>query len=407
MMILSSAKAKSAASKWVGAGAPPTKFMMKRTMKRLLTLAACAVFGLAAAEAGAAARQGAKPAAAPPPPQVKWKDILDQPATWYAGEDAVRVADNLLVYQRDAGGWHKNTDMSAALSDAQRAALAKEKSKNDATIDNGATYTQLNLLAKVYTAAGHERHREAFLKGVDYLLKAQYENGGWPQYYPDLSGYRRHITYNDGAMINVMRLMRDIAAKKADFAFVDEDRRARAARAVEKGVEAILKTQVVVGGKKTVWGAQHDSVTLAPAAARKFEPVSLSAGESVALVRFLMGLKNPSPQVIEAVESAVAWFEKAKLSGVRWTERRDASKPSGFVREAVKDPNAPPIWARFYEIETTRPVFVGRDGVVKYDVAEIDEERRNGYQWYVSTPARLLNEEYPAWRKKTVGEKGR
>jgi PelA/Pel-15E family pectate lyase len=349
----------------------------------------------AAAQDGAG--QGAHPSAPAPP---KWNDILEQPPAWYAGAEAVRVADNVLAYQRETGGWHKNTDMGAALSEAQMAEIAKEKSKNDSTIDNGATFTQLNYLARVYTAAKHERHREAFLKGVDYLLKAQYENGGWPQFYPDLSGYRKHITYNDGAMIGVMRLLRDIAAKKSDFAFVDEERRARAARAVEKGVEVILKTQVVVGGRRTVWGAQHDSVTLAPAAARVFEPVSLSAGESVALVRFLMGLKNPPARVVEAVESAVAWYEKAKLGGVRWVERRDASKPGGFDRAAVKDPNAPPLWARFYEIETTRPIFVGRDGVIKYDVSEIDEERRNGYQWYVSTPARLLNEEYPAWRKK-------
>lgn len=384
--------------------------MLKRTTKRWLRRAALAVsvtcwLAFAAAQADARqadAKQGAKPPAAA---QVKWNDILEQPASWYAGEDAVRVADNVLLYQRDAGGWHKNTDMSVALGDAQRAALAGEKSKNDSTIDNGATFTQLNFLARVYTAAKHERHREAFLKGVDYLLKAQYENGGWPQYYPDLSGYRKHITYNDGAMIGVMKLLRDIAAKKSDFAFVDEDRRARAAKAVEKGVEVILKTQVVVVGKRTVWGAQHDSVTLAPAAARKFEPVSLSAGESVGLVRFLMGLKNPSPQVVESIESAIVWYEKAKLSGVRWVERRDATKPGGFDRNAVKDPNAPPIWARFYEIETTRPIFIGRDGVIKYDVSEIDEERRNGYQWYVSNPARVIQEEYPAWRKKLSGAK--
>ena len=47
-------------------------------------------------------------------------------------------------------------------------------------------------------------------------------------------------------------------------------------------------------------------------------------------------------------------------------------------------PNAPPLWARFYEIETNRPIFSGRDSVKKYDIAEIESERRNGYAWYGS-----------------------
>jgi len=31
---------------------------------------------------------------------------------------------------------------------------------------------------------------------------------------------------------------------------------------------------------------------------------------------------------------------------------------------------------------TNRPLFLGRDGAIKYDLAAIDHERRNGYAWY-------------------------
>src|SRR5678815_15455 len=171
----------------------------------------------------------------------------------------------------------------------------------------------------------------------------------------DRSGYYKHITYNDDAMIGVMKLLRDVAAAKPVYKFVDEERRARAASAVEKGIECILKTQVVVNGKRTVWGAQHDEVTLAPAPARKFEPASLSGGESVGIVRFLMSIKDPSPAVIDAIESAIAWFEQSQLKGIKWVD-------TGTDRVVVQDPNAGPIWARFYEIGTNRPIFVGRDG---------------------------------------------
>ncbi|HEU4434374.1 MAG TPA: pectate lyase, partial [Pyrinomonadaceae bacterium] len=171
-----------------------------------------------------------------------------------------------------------------------------------------------------------------------------------------------------------MKLLRDVAAAKPAYAFVDEARRASAAKAVEKGIECILKTQIVVNGRRTVWCAQHDEVTLAPAAARTFELVSLSGGESVDIVRFLMSIKNPSPAVVEAIESAAAWFEQSRL--------KDGS------------------WARFYEIGSNRPIFSGRDGVVKYDISQIEKERRTGYAWYGDWPAKLLKQDYPAWKKK-------
>jgi PelA/Pel-15E family pectate lyase len=348
---------------------------------------------------GAAAASTQKPVTVTSQP-INWRESLKQSPEWYASDEAVRVADNVLLYQHDEGGWSKNIDMARVLTERERAELIKLKSETGSNIDNGATYTQLIYLARVYTARQQERHREGFLRGFDYLLKAQYDNGGWPQYYPLRKGYYSHVTFNDGAMVNVLRLLRDVARKRSAYRFVDEDRRLRAEKAVAKGIELILKTQVVVGGKRTVWGAQHDAATLAPAPARKFEPVSLSAGESVGVVRFLMGIDNPDARIVEAVESAVAWFKTAGVSGLRWVERRDASKPGGYAREAVNDPKATPVWARFYEIGTNRPVFAGRDGVVRYSVNEIDEERRNGYGWYVEEPAELLEKDYPAWRKK-------
>ena len=373
-------------------------------MKKRITVWAAALvwclFATAAASAQKAEGDTSPQKSIPPSQPINWRESLKQSAEWYASDEAVRIADNVLLYQHDEGGWSKNIDMARVLSERERAELSKLKSETGSNIDNGATYTQLIYLARVYTARRQERHREGFLRGLDYLLKAQYDNGGWPQYYPLRKGYYSHVTFNDGAMVNVLRLLRDVARKRSNYRFVDEARRLRAERAVTKGVELILRAQVVVGGRRTVWGAQHDEVTLAPAPARKFEPASLSAGESVGIVRFLMSIENPDARVVEAVESAVEWFRKSRVSGLRWVERRDPSKPGGYAREAVADPQAPPTWARFYEIGTDRPVFAGRDGRIRYSVTEIDEERRNGYSWYVEEPAELLDKDYPEWRKK-------
>ena len=334
----------------------------------------------------------------------KWRDALKQKSEWYASAEALRVADNLLLFQRDVGGWPKNIDMAAPLSEKERAELNRLKGETGneaaATIDNGATFTQLEYLARVYTAQKQERHREAFLKGLDYLLAAQYENGGWPQYYPLRKGYYSHITYNDNAMVGVLELLRDVARRTPDYTFVDDARRQKSEQAVGRGVECILKTQVKVNGKLTVWGAQHDVSTLAPAPARKFEPVSLASRESVAVTRFLIGIERPDTRVVEAIESAIVWFNSAQLSGIRWIEKEDKSVPGGIERTVVKDPQAPPLWARFYEIGTNRPVFEGRDGVIRYSVLEIEAERRNGYGWYTEEPLKLINKDYTAWQKR-------
>jgi PelA/Pel-15E family pectate lyase len=266
------------------------------------------------------------------------------------------------------------------------------------TIDNDATYTQIRFLGRVFGATGEARYRAAAERGLDYLMAAQYANGGWPQYYPLIKGYYTHITFNDDAMVGVMAVLRDVAHASDPFAWVDGKRRERAADAVRRGLDCILRCQIAVDGVKTVWCAQHDEVTLAPAPARKYEHVSLSGYESVGIVRLLMSVEEPSPEMIQAIEAAVAWFGQGKLTGIRIDRPPAPDLPHGRDRVAVADQNAPPIWARFYEIGTNRPIFSGRDSMVRYSMAEIEGERRAGYRWYVNEPEKLLQRDYPAWR---------
>jgi PelA/Pel-15E family pectate lyase len=334
--------------------------------------------------------------------QLRWGQALNQPSEWYASPEAVRIADNVLRWQRKSGGWPKNTDMAIVLSQAEAAKVSAEPAESDATLDNGSTHTQLRYLARVFTATQHARFKESFLKGLDYLFAAQYDNGGWPQFYPLIKGYYTHITYNDDAMASVLTLLREIARKQPSYMFVDEARRQRAEQAVAKGLECILKTQVVVDGKRTAWCAQHDEVTLAPAKARAYEHPSLSGSESVGIVRFLMGIEKPEARVVEAVEAAVAWFKAVQINGFRYVNKQGAAFEKGYDRVLEADPNAGPLWARFYEIGTNRPIFSGRDSVIKYSVAEIEHERRTGYAWYTDRAAQLLAKEYPAWRARRV-----
>ena len=333
--------------------------------------------------------------------KARWGSaVLRQGPEWYASAEARAMADAVIQYQSPHGGWPKNTDLGEPPASAEALARLNKSGVAD-TIDNGATILPMRFLARVAAGSGDERCRAAVVRGVDYLLASQYPNGGFPQFYPLRDhGYYSHITYNDGAMINALDVLRDVAEGEQPFAFIDANRRARAADAVRRGIDCILKTQIRQNGKLTAWCAQHDEKTLEPTWARTYEPPSLSGAESVGVVRFLMEIEKPGPEVVAAIEGAVAWFRAVAIPGVRLEDFTAADGKKD--RRLVADPAAEPLWARFYELGTNRPVFLGRDSVVHYAIAEIEPERRNGYSYYGSSPAPLLARDYPRWRAKQV-----
>ena len=337
--------------------------------------------------------------------RIAWDDALGQEPDWYRGPEAIRIANNVLLYQHESGGWPKNIDMAQRLRATEKDRIRREQAAggttlSNITIDNGATYTQIRYLARVYEATGQERFREGVLRGVDYLLAAQYENGGWPQYYPLRDGYYENITFNDDAMIGAMRVLRDVARGEDRFAFVGSARRERAASATEKGLDVILETQIEVDGTLTAWCAQYDPETLEPVGARSYEPPSISGGESVGIVEYLMEFEEPSPAVVRAVEAAVSWFERAKLTDIRLLRVEDESLPEGYDLVVGYDPtDSSPLWARFYEIGTNHPIFMDRDGNVYRALSQIPYERRTGYDWLGDWPQELVEEHYPAWRE--------
>jgi PelA/Pel-15E family pectate lyase len=338
--------------------------------------------------------------------------ILDKPTDWYAQTEALRIADILVSFQTPAGGWSKNIDMTNhrrkpcerfSTDNTSRFPISsdndtpRDRSWNYVgTFDNDATVTQLRFLAKVISAPGAKGtkiYREAFLRGLDYIFAAQYPNGGWPQVWPLQGGYHDTITYNDDAMVQILELLRDVAAGGRDFGFVPNKTRARAAQCVKHGVECILATQIVVNGRRTVWCQQHDALTLEPCSARNYEMPSESSAESAKITQLLMGDPNPSREIIAAVHAAAEWFEKTKMKDIAY---RFTGQEGRLLVEA---PGSGPLWARYYDIATDRPIFGDRDKSVHDNVNEISKERRNGYAWYRDTPVKAL-EQYSIWREK-------
>jgi PelA/Pel-15E family pectate lyase len=319
-------------------------------------------------------------------------DYLDKPTGWYASPEGRQIAANVISWQSDLGGWPKNVDTAnAPYSGPDR------KKDLQPTFDNGATTDEIRFLARAYNATGDKKDLLAVERGVDHILQAQYPTGGWPQSYPPDQSYHRRITFNDGAMVRLMQLLRELYSDPR-FSFLDSSRKQGAQAAFDQGITCILKCQIRVSGQLTAWCAQHDEKDYAPRVGRSYELPSLSGAESVGIVRLLMSLERPPPEVVQAVEGAVAWFNTVKLTGSKVVVVPDAKSPKGTDKRVVADPSASPLWARFYEIPTNRPIFCDRDGVAKFHLDEIGYERRNGYAWLGDWPRVLLEKEFPAWK---------
>lgn len=328
----------------------------------------------------------------------KWSEIIRKSdATWFASAEAKKIAENVLLYQRDIGGWPKNTEMQKELSEKQKSdLLVLKKTAAETTTDNGATTQEMLFMSKMYTQVKDDRYKESFLKGLNYLLEAQYDNGGWPQFYPLKKGYYTHITYNDDSMVHIMNVIRAVADQTDYYSIKPSNKIVeKCKKSFDKGIDCILKTQYKQNGILTAWCAQHDENTLLPANARAFELASLSGYESAKIVLLLMSIEKPSPEIVTTVKSAVAWFEKTKITNLE--EKRVTNEDGKIIdKKMIPTLNADPIWARFMDLETNEPFFCDRDGIRKKSLDEIGAERRNGYSWY-SDAAKEVLKKFPDW----------
>jgi len=296
---------------------------------------------------------------------------------WFASDTARKLADVVLSFQAPNGGWSKHVDFSLHVRQPGESYYGESPEwEYISTIDNGSTTEEISFLRMINHTKPNARYADAIRRGVDYLLDMQMPNGCFPQVYPLQGSYHDAVTLNDDAMTHALIVLRDVADGKVPEATPSEKRRSDVA--VSKGLACLLATQVVVGGKRTIWGQQHDPMTLAPVSARTYELASLAPRESSGVLDFLMTLPTANQRIVEMVYAGAEWLRNHARHGLRY---------EGYI--LTRDRNAPPIWGRLYEIGTDSVIMANRDGVKLYDWNKLTD-RRSGYGWYTTAPAQTL-----------------
>ena len=308
----------------------------------------------------------------------KVKSIIDQ-------------ATYAVSWQLDNGGWDKDYYLHISRAwDGSEDKITEgwtASGKDLGTIDNNGTYSEMRLIAEAYRLSTDETQKKLFLdsfnKAFAFLQDLQYPTGGFAQVYPRRGNYSDYVTFNDDAMVNVLILLQDIVKQNYPFdqgGIADSATQQLASTMLAKGVDYILDSQIVVNGTKTAWCAQHHPTTYAPVKARDYEHPSISGSESVGVVKFLLTLVD-NAKAQSAAKAAIAYLDSVKLENTAYDA---TTAPYFFTKEGET------IWYRFYEIGTNKGIFSDYSGEIFYDVAEIDPDRRTGYNWCVDTPKKLL-----------------
>ena len=259
---------------------------------------------------------------------------------------ALKVANALMAGQHKSGGWHYFIDFGGEKSTERwyktigTSGWRLEEFHHyygNATFDDGATIEAAEFLLRLYLEKGNSKVKKALDKAINFVLNSQYPIGGWPQRYPatsefsshGLADYSHYITFND-----------DVAAANIHFLlfYYQSTGDSRVLDSMVRGMNAFIVTHL--GPPQPGWAMQY-SLDLQPAAARTYEPKSLSASltyKNVEQLIYFYELTGES-KFIARIPETIAWLKSI----------------------AVQTPEGP-RYPLAVELETDRTLYVHRDG---------------------------------------------
>ncbi|MFT5468155.1 MAG: PelA/Pel-15E family pectate lyase [Verrucomicrobiales bacterium] len=267
---------------------------------------------------------------------------------------AAREAAQALIWcQMASGGWRSDFDFDPRKAsklhfrrDIEAGDLDPRNRRNKSSLDDNKTQSGIHFLlelAHAKTDFEDQQLRLALDFALEQLLAAQAPNGGWPQQYvgpadPNLPvkpasfpeswsrefpkvDYTPYYTLNDGNLFHVMRLLlRAHELEKGE----------RFLQAAKRLGDFLLLAQLPE--PQPAWAQQYN-FEMEPAWARKFEPPSVSSGESLSAIHALIEiwLATGDEKYAATLPKALDWLENSRLDDGRS--------------------------ARFYELKTNKPLY--------------------------------------------------
>ncbi|MGK2286451.1 pectate lyase [Pedomonas sp. V897] len=314
----------------------------------------------------------------------------------YYYEAAEKVGAALIWGQHPSGGWHYFIDFAGEASTRHwyetigANAWRMEEFQHywgNATFDDSVTSEAAQFLLRLYLEKLDPKYRPALDKAINFVLESQYPNGGWPQRYPlrhefvhhGQADYTSYITFNDDVAAENIRFLLMCYQTLGDTRVLD---------AIRRAMNMVLATQQAA--PQAGWGLQYTPDDLKPAAARTYEPASLSPEVTAANVRNLMTFYRLTGdrRFLARIPEALDWIESTRLKGA--LGRSDRPYPT------------------FVEIGTNRPLFVHRHGsnVVngRYYVDYNSEKTIGHYSSTRAIDVAAIRREYEALIKLPVEE---
>lgn len=301
--------------------------------------------------------------------------------------DAARESAQALIRgQLESGGW----DYKFELDPKHRRRSAYRQPPNDpegrnyTTLDDNKSQSAVMFLMRLDEVldGGDPAVREAARYALDRMVEAQYANGAWPQQlrgpadpdahqpraasipqsypraYPG-GDYRGHYTFNDNVMSDMLDVMLEARRIYGDAAYETAARRTG---------DFMLLAQLPA--PQPGWAQQYN-LRMEPAWARKFEPAAVTGGESQGVMRALIKLarRTGDAKYLQPLPAALAYYRKSLL-------------PSGQL-------------ARFYDLNTNRPLYFTR----RYELTYDDDDLPTHYGFKVSSKLEAIEREYHKTRK--------
>jgi len=256
---------------------------------------------------------------------------------------ARKVARALAWGQRQVGGWDHRVRVDHLKPDS----VQPERAKGRCTFDDNISQEALSFLMAIDQILDEAWLTESVELGLQFMIKSQFANGAWPQWYPLRGGYYNHYTFNDNSINDCIRIMTEAHKHYDKKEYLDGARR---------GGDFMILSQYK--SPQAGWAQQYDQ-DLKPSWARSFEPSGICSAATGRNIRSLVDLYlyTKDGKYLKPIPAAIDWLKRSQIK--------------------------PNLWGRIYEVGSNKPIYGDRrDGnKIHYDYDKISEFERTHYAW--------------------------